>query len=189
MGAGLPSHQPQIPSLSSSTQQQLVRRSSGWSPNYGFDLTFNNQKPGDIPKVVIEGYGPQGFEFSNIVKKIDRFDPSDFGNVTVHGSVLVFPSAVFQWNVTNHKELTMDSLAPVALHFPKIRTLYIGCNDIIPYKRLKQIMDGMQDKFGVSVEKAELYYTIGTFNFLNGEGRDVAVALIQDPNCFEDDDE
>lgn len=183
MGAGLPGHpQQQIPSQSST---QLVRRSTGWSPNYGFDLTFNDHKPGSIPKVVIEGYGPQGFEFSNIVKKIDRNDPNEIGNVNIHGSVLVFPNAVFQWDVTNYKELTMESLAPVALHFPKIRTLYIGCNDIIPFRRLKEIMDGMQKEYGVSVEKAQLFYTIGTFNFLNGEDRDVAVALIQDPKCFD----
>jgi len=167
------------------SQQYLHRRSlsSGWHPDYGYDILGDSNlrsQQGDRPKVILEGYGPNGFEVSQIVKKIDLKDPNSAGTVFVEGSIIAFPHGVFQWDVRTWRDLTVESLAPIGMHFPKVEVLMIGCDKIIPWSRMGPLMEGMRQEYGISVEKAELFYTIGTFNILNTEDRVVAVALIQD---------
>mmetsp|Transcript_13670 Transcript_13670/g.28240 ORF Transcript_13670/g.28240 Transcript_13670/m.28240 type:complete len:211 (-) Transcript_13670:119-751(-) len=162
-----------------------------WHSDYGFDILGDavTNYQGDRPKVILEGYGPDGFEVSNIVKKIDRKDKNTTGTVFIRGSIVAFPFGVFQWNVKSVKELTVESLAPIILHYPKIEVLMIGCNRDIPWRILTPLMKEMQEQYGIPVEKAELFYTIGTFNILNGEDREIAVALIQDPKAFQGEED
>ena len=77
----------------------------------------------------------------------------------------------------------MESLSPIILHQPKIEILVIGCNHTIPNQQLFHIYNEMQDRYSIAVEKVELHNAIGTFNFLNAEDREVAVALLLDPKA------
>jgi uncharacterized protein len=144
------------------------------------------------PKLVLNGYGPTGFEVGNALKKVDRASrqTAEQGSLYLCGSVLAFPSACFLWNVEGGGGVTPASLSPVLLHREPspIEYLFVGCNDEISPRR----WDGIQQFFrghGIVAERMGLLNALGTFNILNAEDRPVAAALVLDPNEEGDDEE
>jgi hypothetical protein len=67
------------------------------------------------------------------------------------------------------------------LHRPKLQYLFIGCDHNVPFYRLQDIQKYYYNH-GIVVEKLDLADAMGTFNILNAEDRDVAVALVRNTN-------
>lgn len=152
-----------------------------------------------MPKVILQGYGPTGFDASNILKNLDSdsdksgggFTQQESGTIHLNGSVLAFPHGCFLWKVESPQEVTLESLAAVLLYRdPKpLEYLFIGCEgDGIPLAELDRIKRAMQAK-SIVVEKLNLANAMGTFNILNAEDRQVAVALVIDKTERDDDDD
>jgi uncharacterized protein len=160
---------------------------SSWNQR-GYDLTFESSLPmsqhnaGEKPLpplVVVHTYSDTGFDVSNTLKNVTPSEDDDFtGEIHMHGSIVAFGRGCFLWNVTRGHEITLESLAPVFLHRPKIECLFVGCNDeTILDLEWKRIQDAAVQA-NIVVNKSKLTSAIGTFNLLNAEGRSVAAALI-----------
>jgi uncharacterized protein len=127
----------------------------------------------------LQAYAPTGFDVVNLVKKIDPDEQAQSGVLHMHGSIIAFPFGAFLWNINSPDEVTMESLAPVLLHRPKLEYLFIGCNERIDHRVIQRIQDAMP---GLVVEKMMVSNAMGTFNILNAEDRQVCAALVLDPN-------
>jgi len=165
----------------------------------GHDITYESLTfsggANKLPKVILQGYGPTGFDVSNILKKIDNAAEDsnetaglyqESGTIHMNGSILAFPDGCFLWNVESARDVTLESLSAVLLYRDPtpLEYLFIGCdsgagdsdNDI-PMTELDRIKRAMQAK-NIVVEKLNLANAMGTFNILNAEDRQVAVALV-----------
>ena len=191
--ASSPSPSQQLASPLSLHRRTFASSSKGWTER-GYDITADSLDWGDRPKVVIEAYAPTGFDVQNTVKKIDEKETSD-GSVHMNGSILAFPFGCFLWKIASAEEVTLESLAPILLHRPKVEYLFIGCNKKknkqdggVPREEMRRIQTEML-QHGIVAEQLALSDAIGTFNILNAEDRQVAVALVIDPSEERDDDE
>jgi uncharacterized protein len=137
--------------------------------------------------VILEGYAPSGFDVTNLIKKMDEEEAAESGALHMNGSVLAFPFGCFLWKVERAKDVTLESLAPVILHRPKLDYLFIGCNyngkdaNRVPLEELSRIQTALKP-LGIVVEQMSLTNAIGTFNILNAEDRQVAAALVMEPD-------
>ena len=107
---------------------------------------------GNRPKVLLEAMAPSGFDVSNLLKKIDPNEDAPHGALHMMGSILAFPNACFLWNIEDPSEITMESLAPVLLHRPKIEFLFLGTAKPMNQDQLNNLKKGMKEKGGVVVE-------------------------------------
>jgi uncharacterized protein len=149
------------------------------------------------PKVIVEGYRKTGFDLINTLKRssvdVEQYQRDQSGSIHMNGSVLVFPTASFFWNVKEPADITLESLLPVVMHRPVMEYLFVGCNTkedgetvtrttgTIARKDKERIKLVFYKKYGMVVEFVDLFNAIGTFNLLNAEDRLVAVALLMDP--------
>ena len=138
-----------------------------------------------VPKIILNAHGGTGIDVVNLVKNMDPSDESlraTSGIVHMAGSVICLPGACFLWNVRQASDLTVDSLAPILLHRPKLEYLFIGCKDPIPPAMVKEIRTAFQElgASNIVVESMDITNVMGTFNILNGEDRMVAAAIILD---------
>ena len=117
----------------------------------------------------------------NLISKVDPNERAESGTLHMNGSILAFPFGCFLWNIETVEEITLESLAPVILHRPKLDYLFVGGNTgHIPAAELTRIREELQ-KHTIVFEKLDLSNAMGTFNILNAEDRQVAVALVIDP--------
>jgi uncharacterized protein len=159
---------------------------SSWNQR-GHDITGEALTFGDRPKVILQGFAPTGFDVNNLVKKVDQNEISQSGSIHMNGSILAFPFGCFLWNVNTAKDVTLESLAPVMLHRPNLEYLFLGCNQSLDREELDRIkMEFL--KQNIVVEHLDLATVVGTFNILNAEDRQVAVALVldrdEDPSIY-----
>lgn len=134
-----------------------------------------------LPLASFQGYAPTGFDVLNLITKVDPNEMAESGTLHMNGSVLAFPFGCFFWDVKSIEEVTLESLAPVLLHRPKLEYLFIGANGgQIPSYEMTRIRAALQ-KRNIVIEKLDLSNAMGTFNILNAEDRQVAVALVMDP--------
>jgi uncharacterized protein len=156
-----------------------------WSSTRGHDITMESLMFGNRPKVIMEGYTPVGFHVYNTIKKINDQDPDD-GSFHLYGSIMAFPFGCFLWKVSQIKDITLESLYPVMLHRPAIECLFIGCNTHDGHQQIPLAeMDRIRLAFlkqNIVVEQMDVGIAMGTFNILNAEDRQVAVALLVDSN-------
>jgi uncharacterized protein len=165
---------------SSAPRHRVLAQSSlsSWNQR-GHDITGEALTFGDRPKVILQGFAPTGFDVDNLVKKVDPKEISESGSVHMNGSIMVFPFGCFLWNVKTVSEVTLESLAPVILHRPFLEYLFLGCNQPINRQELDRIQVAFR-KQNIVVEQLDLATTVGTFNILNAEDRQVAAALVID---------
>lgn len=135
---------------------------------------------GGRPKTLLEAIAPSGFDVSNLIKKISEDELAPHGALHMMGSILAFPNASFLWKIEDPSQITVESLAPVILHRPKIEFLFIGTAKPMDQKQLSKIKEEMKAKSGIIVEWLPLSEAMATFNILNGEDRMVATALVLD---------
>ena len=154
---------------------------SNWGASRGHDITMESlTMAGNRPKVILQGYSPEGFVVINQVKKVDPNTEIESGALHLNGSVLAFPHGAFLWKVTRPEDVTLESLSAVLLHRrPKLEYLFIGCNGWMPLPELNRIKSAMSE-VGIVVEKLDIANAMGTFNILNAEDRPVAAALVVD---------
>jgi len=167
----------------------------------GTDLLADSLAFGDKRKIILEGYATTGFDVRGMVDfpvsdesasklvggedKSDKSSPVDkSGEVHVNSSLIAFPHSCFLWRPTCAKEVTLDSLAIVALYKPSLEYLFIGCNKPLPPRELNKIKRDMKER-GIVVDQIDVMNAMGTFNVLNGEDRRVAVALVLDTEAEE----
>lgn len=109
------------------------------------------------PKIVLEAYAPTGFDVSNMIQRVEREeDAEQSGEVHMTGSILAFPRACFFWKISNVSEITLESLAPVVIHRPPIKYLFLGSNTPIPPQTLQTIKKELKSKAGIVAEQLTL---------------------------------
>lgn len=111
---------------------------------------------------VIDGYGPNFFRLSGTVYE---------------GPMLVFPTAIVSWSVTNIEDVTSDRVIDVVSQAPiDLEILLLGSGAtmaLVP----REVRESAVDR-GVSVDVMDTGAACRTFNVLLAEGRRVGAALI-----------
>lgn len=112
---------------------------------------------------------------------IKKYSKTSFvvNNVHIRSSVILFPNFYLQWRVRQIDALTIEDLSIFTLLYPPMQILIIGCGQRLwtNRARMAEISAFFRQK-GVAVEFLPTNQASATFNILNGEGRDVAAALI-----------
>ena len=112
-------------------------------------------------QVEIEAYGNGGFRF---------------GGMSHRGSILVLPSGVHGWDVTDATEITIDSLSLVLDEADAIDMLLVGTGTgLVPLS--KPIAQALRER-GVKHEAMSTGAAIRLFNVMLGERRRFAAALL-----------
>jgi uncharacterized protein len=107
---------------------------------------------GSKPKVLLEAIAPSGFDVSNLIKKVDPNEMAPHGALHMMGSILAFPTSCFLWKVEDASQISMESLAPVILHRPKIEFLFLGTAKSMDQNQLRKLQADMKQKCGIVVE-------------------------------------
>lgn len=111
---------------------------------------------------LLRGFSPVGFRLSN--------------RAFVYGSIIMFPTSAYAWNVARSEDINMNSLILFDLILPKIKMLIIGYGDhgdkydaSIPMKLRKK---------GINCEILPTCHASTTYNYLATDGVHVAGAFI-----------
>ena len=114
--------------------------------------------PGQAP---IDAYGDGGFRFAGMSHR---------------GSLLVLPSGVHAWEVSDAQMLTLESLAHVLAERDKLEFLLLGTGAAQSFApaAIRQAFETA----GLGLEAMSTGAAARTFNVLLAEGRKVAAALI-----------
>lgn len=125
---------------------------SSWTGR-GHDLFSDSFVMSDRPKVLLEAIGPSGIDVSNLIKKIDPNEVAPHGALHMMGSILAFPNACFLWNdIEKTSDITIESLAPIILHRPKIEFLFLGTSEPIPQAQLMSLKKELKEQGNIVVE-------------------------------------
>lgn len=82
------------------------------------------------------------------------------------------------WNISNCEEINEKTLSLFCVLEPKIDVLVIGSGDAKITSAFSKNIIGFMKKYNINVEVLPTEQACTTFNFLNGEGRVVAAAMI-----------
>jgi|TARA_R100001015_G_C4532031_1_gene98186 uncharacterized protein len=99
-----------------------------------------------------------------------------FGEETVTGSILLFPEAVYSWNVTKKDDITPDSFSRVIEKADEIEILLLGMGT-----RLTPVPHEWRQALrphGIVIEPMDTGAACRTYNVLVSEARRVAAAMI-----------
>ncbi|VDP93032.1 unnamed protein product [Echinostoma caproni] len=121
----------------------------------------------------IVNYGSSGLYFS-------AYSPLGFllsTGVQVVGPCAAFPQNAFCWNVKNALDINEESLSLFFLLEPRLDMLIIGKGEASAKVNYSQILD-ICLKHKLNVDILPTPSAVGTFNFMNSEGRYVAAAVI-----------
>jgi len=123
------------------------------------------------PKVVLDAYSSSGFDVLNLLHvapqnasvmstSLTKPNPMDEDSspnaVHMKGSIIVFPYSCFLWNISRPDQVTLESLAIVALHKPPIQYLFIGSNKPIHKAELVTIQKNLKQQSNIIVEQMDL---------------------------------
>ena len=129
----------------------------------GQDIFANVAKTEEqSPRLSVRGFGPHTFQVNES---------------EVHGSVILLPKTYFMWNARKFEDITLESLAIFPLIHPRLEILFVGCGERMPGLLPKEITQYFKKK-GIIVEASDSANAAATYNVLNGEGRNVAAALL-----------
>jgi uncharacterized protein len=124
-------------------------------------LDREDQRPHFPRPAPIESYGRGGFRFAGMSHR---------------GSLLLLPSGIWAWPVTEPSEITVETLAPVIAEADRIGLLLIGTGRArwpLPVE-IMQLFAAQR----MSAETSQTGQAANTYNILLEEGRRVAAALI-----------
>ena len=125
----------------------------------GYDILSDDETS---KKVYIKGYGDNAFQINDYI---------------VPNAVCLLPSSFFIWNCKQYSELTLEHLSLFTVVYPRIEILFIGCGETMPRLLDPKIVNHFRSK-GIIVEPMSTKNAASTFNVLNGEGRNIAAALL-----------
>lgn len=120
---------------------------------------LNNE---DINMNLVNTYSGEGFRLSN--------------NLFIHGSILLFPTYVFSWNVRRGIEITPDSLMLFNLIVPKIKIVVIGYGQ--KGEKYDSSLPMLLKRRGISCELLPTPSAVTTYNFLAADSVHVAGAFV-----------
>jgi uncharacterized protein len=119
-------------------------------------------RPPHFPRPApVESYGRGGFRFAGMSHR---------------GSLLLLPSGIWTWPVTEPAAITAEALAPVIAEADRISVLLLGTG---PARW--PLPDNLMQLFAahrISAETSRTGQAANTYNILLEEGRRVAAALI-----------
>ena len=99
-----------------------------------------------------------------------------FGEESVEGSILLFPQAVYSWNVKSVDDITVDSFARVIEAADDIEILLLGMGQkltMVPMEWRRALK-----QHGIVIEPMDTGAACRTYNVLIAEARRVAAAII-----------
>lgn len=112
----------------------------------------------------------------NLVNTYSAYGFRLHNNLFIYGSILLFPTNVFSWNVRRAKDITLESLMVFDIIVPKTKIVIIGYGQYgekydasIPIKLKKK---------GISCEMLATPNAITTYNYLVHDSVHVAGAFI-----------
>eukprot|EP01080_Neovahlkampfia_damariscottae_P004722 gene4722-8306_t len=114
-----------------------------------------------IPNMLVTGYFDHGFLLND---------------THLFGSLILFPRNAFLWDCKSYKEITLNSLSIVQHLNPLPDILLIGTGE--KQEKIDPEIYKHFDDFGISVETMSTFSALSTYNILNQEDRNVAVALV-----------
>ncbi|CRK97603.1 CLUMA_CG010989, isoform A [Clunio marinus] len=114
--------------------------------------------------LMINSFSQMGFRLNN--------------GMMVIGPMAIFPRTVFAWNVKNYEEINMKSLSLFITLEPKLDVLVVGSGDEPMTPTFSKNIISFMKKYNINVEVLPTEQACTTFNFLVGEKRVVAAALI-----------
>mmetsp|Transcript_10808 Transcript_10808/g.16606 ORF Transcript_10808/g.16606 Transcript_10808/m.16606 type:complete len:177 (-) Transcript_10808:43-573(-) len=145
----------------------------------GQDLLADSLEFGAKPKIILDGYSTSGFDVINLIEKVNPDEESDeSGALHVTESMFAFPHSCFIWKMDSIHDITYESLAPAILHRPNLDYVFIGSENPMNPQKLEDLKRRIREKSDIVIEQMDIGNAMGTFNILNGEDRNVAVALI-----------
>jgi uncharacterized protein len=123
--------------------------------------------------------GQDLFEEDAMKTAIKAFGDTSFlvNNVLCRQSVILLPNSFLLWNVKKFEDLTVENLSVFSSLYPTIEVLFLGCGEHMPRRLPDDIVDHFKSK-GIVIEASNSVNAASTFNVLNGEGRNVAAALM-----------
>ena len=98
------------------------------------------------------------------------------GEETITGSILMFPEAVYSWNVSSVDDITVESFAPIIEAADTVEILLLGMGN-----RLTRVPTEWRQalkEHGIVIEPMDTGAACRTYNVLLSEGRRVAAAII-----------
>lgn len=109
---------------------------------------------------------------------IDEYDETGFraNGVRHEGSMICLGKLVFSWAPRSLEEITPESLSIFQLLRPAPEILVVGCG-----QRIQRVSPEVRDFLrsnGIKIEPVDTRNAAATFNILNEEGRQVAVAML-----------
>lgn len=107
------------------------------------------------PKVTLDSYGHAGFDVTNIIKKVHAEEKAMSGILMMNGSILAFPHSCFLWRMEDISEVTLESLAPVLLHRPKVEYLFLGSETPMQLETMLSMKKQLR-KSGITFEQLDL---------------------------------
>ena len=152
------------------------------SITHGQDLLEDSLNFGSKRKIILDSYYPNaGIDVLGMLKydgpeEDDQSPKTD--SLLMNGSVIAFPHMCYLWKPQHVNDVTLESLSMIILSTsPPLDLLLIGADEPLPQKEMRRIQDAMQKKH-VVVEQMDVMNAMGSFNILNGEDRNIAVALV-----------
>lgn len=109
----------------------------------------------------IAGYGDGGFRM---------------GESRFKGSMLITPTGFYPWDVTEHSDITLESLSPIMEASESVELLIVGMGKSMAFLD-KDIRHAFAQK-DIAIEIMDTGAAARTYNVLLQEGRKVTAALI-----------
>jgi uncharacterized protein len=153
-------------------------RNTGSPLASGLRYRYQTTAVGGISK----GYDILGDDGENMKCYIKKYGNRHFqiNNVYISSSVLLFPNSYLQWNnVKWPKDITVANLSLFAMLYPTLELLIIGCGGSIlsDPSQVTEIRKYFAEQ-GIAIELLDSVKAASMFNVLNGEGRNIAAALL-----------
>lgn len=98
------------------------------------------------------------------------------GEETITGSILMFPEAVYSWNVSSADDITVESFAPIIEAADTVEILLLGMGNRLT--RVPMEWRHALKEHGIVIEPMDTGAACRTYNVLLSEGRRVAAAII-----------
>lgn len=124
--------------------------------------TVNVLNKGDFPLHLVSTYSAHGFRLHN--------------NLFITGSIILFPTHVFSWNIRRGKDITLDSLLFFDLIVPKVKIVVIGYGSLD--EEHDRTLSIKLKKKGISCELLATPNAVSTYNYLVADSVPVAGAFI-----------
>jgi len=108
-----------------------------------------------------------------------------FEQMSIAGSIGIVNKVAFRWNVTDAKDITLESLSFFLMLHPKIDLIVIGTGEKLV--RIPREVTMALRNVGVGVEIQSTKHACGTFNLLR-EHRPAGIAAALIPTSHSDDE-